>query len=349
MKSRWWVAIAWVVTVATAAVLGATAARQTVQDPAAASSQKAAKPVLFTVKKGRVGRSLTFSATAQWPTIREVSSAASGTITSVSLRAGTPAGVGSVLFTVDLRPVFLAYGTVPAFRNLGPGDVGADVRQLQTYLATMGYNPGIIDGRYGASTVAAVKAWQDNWEQPMTGRVKAGDLLYLPRLPARMTLSDDISVGARVTPGQPVVKVLGAAPEFSIVLQPDQAELVPTSGNVTVRGPGHLWHGRIATATTSQTGELTLNLTGRAGRTLCGLACDSVPVGDPQFYSTHMIVVPARTGPRLPVSAIRTSATGNTTVTMSDGTKKRVKILAAADGRAVVRGIEVGSQVRLFG
>jgi len=346
---RVWVAAGWVLTAVAAATVGAAAARQTVRDPAATPNSSSSKVVLYTVKTGNVGRSLTFSATAEWPTVRTVSTSASGTVTSVALRPGSLAGVGSVLFTVNLRPVFLAAGSVPSFRNLTAGDEGTDVAQLQTYLTTMGYQPGTIDGTFGPATVAAVKAWQDNWDQPATGRVKAGDFLYLPRVPARLAMAQELTVGATVTAGQPALTVLGPTPDFSIVLTSDQADLVPTSGKVTVRGPHRTWPGRITSSSTSQTGDLVLGLSSPRNGPLCATTCASVPVGEPQLYPATIVLVPRRTGPLVPVAAIHTSPSGSTSVTMADGTGQRVKVLAAADGRAVVRGIKVGDHIRLFG
>lgn len=346
MKRRW-AAAGWIVSAVAGVAVGAVAAHEAVKDPEVPQSSE--RVVLYKVKKGSVGRTLTFSATATWPTVREVSSSADGTVTSVSLQPGALASVGSVLFTVDLHPVFVASGAVPSFRDLHRGDVGDDVAQLQTYLYSQGYDPGSVDGEFGPATAAAVKAWHVAWGLPEMSRVKAGELVYLPQLPVRLALAEGVGVGSKISAGEPAIVVLGAAPTFDVELEDQQAELVPTSGNVTVRGPGHAWAGRIASATHSATGTLLLSLTGPRGGSLCGADCGVVPVGEGQLYPVEMVVVPRRTGPRIPVAAIATSASGKTTVTLEDGTRVPVKILAAADGRAVVKGINVGDRIRMFG
>ena len=62
----------------------------------------------------------------------------------------------SIAMTVSGRPVFVLTGDTPMHRDLGPGDSGEDVRQLESALARFGYNPGAVDGRYDGSTAAAV-------------------------------------------------------------------------------------------------------------------------------------------------------------------------------------------------
>jgi hypothetical protein len=62
----------------------------------------------------------------------------------------------SVAMVVSGRPVFVLRGPTPMHRDLGPGDSGEDVRQLESALARFGYGPGAVDGRYDRATAAAV-------------------------------------------------------------------------------------------------------------------------------------------------------------------------------------------------
>ncbi len=66
---------------------------------------------------------------------------------------------GDVAMAVDGRPVFVLPGAIPMHRDLGPGDRGPDVRQLERALLRMGVSPGAIDGVYDARTEAAVAAF----------------------------------------------------------------------------------------------------------------------------------------------------------------------------------------------
>ncbi|MEA2143664.1 MAG: hypothetical protein QOI64_2094 [Solirubrobacteraceae bacterium] len=63
---------------------------------------------------------------------------------------------GAIAATVSGRPVFVLRGETPMHRDLGPGDSGEDVRQLERALARFGHAPGAVDGRYDGATAAAV-------------------------------------------------------------------------------------------------------------------------------------------------------------------------------------------------
>jgi hypothetical protein len=62
----------------------------------------------------------------------------------------------SIAMTVSGRPVFVLQGATPMHRDIGPGDSGEDVQQLERALSRFGYSPGAVDGLYDKSTAAAV-------------------------------------------------------------------------------------------------------------------------------------------------------------------------------------------------
>ncbi|HEX5925735.1 MAG TPA: peptidoglycan-binding domain-containing protein [Baekduia sp.] len=62
----------------------------------------------------------------------------------------------SIAMTVSGRPVFVLQGATPMHRDIGPGDSGQDVRQLEQALVRFGYGPGRVDGNYDSKTAAAV-------------------------------------------------------------------------------------------------------------------------------------------------------------------------------------------------
>jgi hypothetical protein len=65
-------------------------------------------------------------------------------------------GERSIAMTVSGRPVFVLQGATPMHRDLGPGDSGEDVLQLERALQRAGHNPGAVDGRYDGATAGAV-------------------------------------------------------------------------------------------------------------------------------------------------------------------------------------------------
>jgi len=81
-------------------------------------------------------------------------------------RARTELGPGEIAMTVDGRPVFVLPGTIPMHRDLGPGDRGQDVLQLERALRRLGVSPGAVDGLYDAATAAAVSTFylRSGWD-----------------------------------------------------------------------------------------------------------------------------------------------------------------------------------------
>ena len=74
---------------------------------------------------------------------------------------GAELAESAVALEVSGRPVFVLQGDVPMYRDLRPGDTGADVRQLEEALARLGFSPGKVDGTYDVATEAAVDAWYE--------------------------------------------------------------------------------------------------------------------------------------------------------------------------------------------
>ncbi|MEZ4663158.1 MAG: peptidoglycan-binding protein [Caldilineaceae bacterium] len=88
-----------------------------------------------------------------------------GVITTLPTR-NTQVNEGAVLLTASGRPIFVLQGAIPTFRDLGPGVVGNDVRQLEEALARLGFDPGPVDGIYDELTGTAVANWYTagGWE-----------------------------------------------------------------------------------------------------------------------------------------------------------------------------------------
>jgi len=87
---------------------------------------------------------------------------------------------GEPLFKVDERPVVELYGSVPLYRTLRVGAVGADVRQLQENLSQLGYQGFTVDGTYTAADAAAVRKWQTDIGLPPIGTVDVGQAVFVP-------------------------------------------------------------------------------------------------------------------------------------------------------------------------
>ena len=224
--------LAWLLTLALAAGLGVWAG-QALAPPALVGEDPA--PALYRVPEGIVSRVQTFTATAEWRAQPVGRSGSSGTVTTVDVTPGQAVDGGDRLYSVDLRPVVAASGTVPAFRSLSRGARGADVRQLQRFLVRAGSYKGRVSGRFDVATEAAVKRWQRKLGVAADGVVRRGDLVFLPSLPARLAPTNALVVGAPVGPGDLVLSLLPAVPAFSISLHHGPGKM--TSGPARPSGP----------------------------------------------------------------------------------------------------------------
>jgi hypothetical protein len=100
--------------------------------------------------------------------------------------AGRVIRQGQVLYRVDNgTPVFLLYGTVPAWRTLSEGLTGADVRQLNRDLVNLGYaNSADISALgwdyFSWETAYALELLQEHLGLTQTGTLPLGQAVFLP-------------------------------------------------------------------------------------------------------------------------------------------------------------------------
>jgi peptidoglycan hydrolase-like protein with peptidoglycan-binding domain len=105
------------------------------------------------VTRGRVGAARQVAATPATP-----QGAAVAVVTLVRTSVGATVRAGDVPLTVSGRPLVVLTGALPAYRDLRPGDDGADIGQLQKALRDLGhYRGGDDNGHFGPRTKAAVR------------------------------------------------------------------------------------------------------------------------------------------------------------------------------------------------
>lgn len=307
------------------------------------------EPVTYTVAVDTVGRSFRFSAAASWPFVDLGRNSAVGVVTSIVVDPGQLVAPGDVVYTVNLRPVVVAEGEVPAFRDLGLRTVGADVAQLQVLLADLGFYVGEADGVFDAGVRAAVRRWQVSLGVADDGVVRRGDVVFVLGLPARVLLDPEVVVGSPLSGGEVLLRRVVEEVDFVVVLAGGQRNLVPLDAAVNVTHGGRVWPARISDVVENQlTGEVVLHLVGVDGGPVCGGDCvDAVPLGDRVLFPAEVVVVPEVTGPAVPVAAIVTRPDGTTVVRLAGGGEVEVVVLASANAMAVVEGVEAGDVVLL--
>lgn len=311
----------------------------------------AREPVTYEVVEQTIGQSLQFAAVAEWQVEPMVRAWGAGVVTSVHFASGDTVDAGDTLFTVDLRPVVVAMGEVPTFRDLQVGDSGADVTQLETLLGELGFLAADPSTTFDEATAAAVREWQNSLGVTDDGVVRRGDVLFAPELPLRVMPTEALVVGAGLSGGEVVVNRLSNAPSMVVPLTPEQRNLVPLSGTAEVTYPEGTWEAVIARAAeTNDQGldRLDLVLTAPEGGPVCGDACaEWVPAAGRTSFEAAIVVIPETTGPVIPVAAIVTDPGGGQSVRLASGSDVPIEVVASTGGLAVVSGIEVGDVVVL--
>lgn len=349
MVDRVRAAIGWSGAVVLALGLGWWCGRATFEPPHPDAAAATASPETYTVEVGEVGRDLTTTATVTWPLQPIGSGGSTGTVTSVAVQAGAEVEPGDVLYTVDLRPVVVAEGAVPAFRDLVVGDQGADVRQLQGLLRAVGATGAAPTGTFTAATAVAVKAWQRDLGVKATGSVQRGDVVFVPSLPARVVLGDEVRVGAALAPGSTVVSAVPAEPDVEIRLDTSQrAAIPPTGAAVTVDGPDGPWAAVVADES-SDDGAAVLRLTAADGGAVCGTTCGTLPFTTAGLrFPAAVALTPHVKGALVPLATLGAAPDGSAYVVAADGSRTPVTVRATDGSRAVVEGVRAGDVVALF-
>lgn len=328
-------------------VAGGFWAGRTALAPPADPSRSPGAPQTYTVVEGMIGREVEYTAVASWPLDPVTAPVPTGRVTSVDTDTTEVVRTGDVVLTVDLRPVMVAEGAVPMFRDLAVGARGADVEQLQRMLAQLGLHDGPVDGRFGNATARAVEAFQRERDVEPTGVVPQGQIIFAPRLPARILPAAELRVGAVTTGLDTVVSVVAEQPELVVPLSAEQAAGVPPDAAADVRVGDRRLAAVAATRVSRDDGGVDLVLAFRSGTTCDGACREALPVGQQTRVPVGIEIVPEVTGPVVPVSAVASDGVGGTTVTTADGDSVPVVVVATSEGVAVVEGVDEGTTLRL--
>jgi peptidoglycan hydrolase-like protein with peptidoglycan-binding domain len=157
-----------------------------------------------------------------------------GVITTVPL-AGDVIGRGQPIYRVDNTPVVLMYGEVAAYRTLGLGITGPDVKQLTDNLNALGFRGSPTGNTYTAATATAVKRWQKSLGLAQTGEVELGRVLFAPS-DIRV---DNVSTGVNQSTGdgQEVLHYTGTSRVVTAQLQVSQQRLARDGTQVQIQMP----------------------------------------------------------------------------------------------------------------
>lgn len=300
------------------------------------------------VVPGEVGSSINLNTVAEWTPIPVGSNQASGTVTTVTVKPGDEVKQGSVLYTVNLRPVAIGQGAIPSFRALSSGASGADVAQLQAMLTALGLFHGAQDGKFGYGTTVAVRAWQKSLGVAQDGVVLPGDIVFVPSLPTRVALDTEvIKRGATVSGGEPVVKGLPPEPSFTVPVTDTQAALMPNGTRVEIADGDLTWEGWVVDQKSDPQTGTTVILSGKDGASICGADCGEIPVTGQTLLLSKIVTVETVSGLVVPSAALLSSADGTVSVIDEKGKSHTVTVTTSARGMSVVEGVSAGLRVRV--
>jgi peptidoglycan hydrolase-like protein with peptidoglycan-binding domain len=258
-------------------------------------------------------------------------------VTRIFLHPGAEVGPGSVILEVAGRPVFAFPGTVPAYRNLIPGETGEDVAELQVALEEIGLGVGDdTSGIYGPGTATAVAAfYQDiGYSAPMisTGpkanrgaMMPLSEFMFIPRFPAHVA-----SLGAKVggTASGKLVTLSMGNPAVAGQLNPNDRGLVRPGMKVRITNTvtGRSVHGRITSVKSrtetkgSISGGIFLPMRVRPGRPLPpSLIGQNVTLTITAAHSSGPVLA-------VPEAAVFASVNGSTYVTKVTGAHSQVRV-----------------------
>lgn len=302
------------------------------------------------VTQGQVESSINLNSVAQWTPSSIGTNRMPGVVTDVLVDAGDEVSQGSVLYSVDLRPVAVGLGTVPMFREIVAGAKGPDVVQLQSMLAALGFYKGTADGEAGTGTIRGIKDWQESLGVERTGAVLVGDVIFVPSLPMRVSLdSDVIYPGAILSGAELALRGLPPSPLFSMPVTDAQAAMIPAGTRVVIRSPeGSDWDA-VSTEQIrdAETGTVTISLKSLTEEPICGAECAQIAATGQALLASRVVTVEAVPGLVVPTAAIITEAAGTTAVIDKAGSRIPITVKASAQGMSVIEGVPDGMLVRI--
>ena len=198
--------------------------------------------------------------------------------------------------------------------------------------------------------VWASKALEKSLGLEQSGSGEVGDVIFVPTLPARVSLDGDIiDRGKSVTGGEPVVRALPATPAFTLPVTEAQSAMIPTGTAVQLTSPqGNVWDAVAGSRVSdAQSQTVLVTLTAAEGETICRDQCSEISVTGKTLLPSRVITVPTTTGLVVPSSALLTDASGQIALVDQAGTRIPVSVTASAKGMSIVEGIGAGEKVRV--
>jgi peptidoglycan hydrolase-like protein with peptidoglycan-binding domain len=249
-------------------------------------------------------------------------------VTRIFVRPGGTVRPGSVILEVAGQPLFVFAGAVPAYRDLVPGESGADVAQLQAGLERLGFwAGGDTRGYFGPGTAGAVAAYYHHIRYPVPDGsvVPLSEVMFVPRLPAQVVKLDK-PVGG--TASGPLVALSVGQPGIEGQLNQADVRLVRPGMRVQILDPatGSAFAGRVRSVGTRA--QMSGSISGGFYVPMRVATRARLPVSMAGQDLKLTIVAAHTAGPVLtvPQAAIFASADGQAYVTKVTAARSRLRV-----------------------
>jgi Calx-beta domain/HlyD family secretion protein len=185
--------------------------------PAGSSSNPGSETAIFSKVATRdLQNTVAITGTLAHKSIRNVTAAGQGLVSSVTSTDGSVTRAGQTMFALNGRNAVAEQGSLPFFRSLAPGDQGADVLQLKQILTAAGDYPGPLNNYFNQQTQFALAQWQAQHHYPNS----------TPATTQAVTVSLEQGTGYQV----------GAASSAPLTIGPPPAQ---TTSDVRTRAGSH--------------------------------------------------------------------------------------------------------------
>lgn len=266
--------------------------------------------------------------------------------------SGDSVGPGDVLLRVSNRPVTLAEGTQPLYRELrrvGSSErdaandriglqTGADVEQLQRFLLAAGFDDNgrlEADGTFGLTTERAVEDWQREVGHSATGKVDRSQLVFVA---GQVRIESAPGIGEAFNS----VSVTSGSPKITLTVNDAQRSFFTVGTDVELESLGLTATGRV----TSQ--KRTVN---EEGSTAFAIEIELAAGSDLGGAETAKVIATKTSAEdvlSVPVRALVALAEGGWAVQVDapgGATLKAVELGLVIDGRAEISGIDEGTEL----